>query len=74
MKQKVSALREAGHHALEKTKDRLVNRFVDLLLSIDDEDSLAAVTSKILEGQCQDAVKLERRVTLKNDDNVVEST
>ena len=68
MRQKISALKEAGHHALEKTKDKLANSLVDLLLSIDDEDSLAALTSEILEGQCQDAVKLERRVTLKNDE------
>ena len=74
MKQKITNLKEAGQNTLKKTASKLVNSFVDLLLSIDDEDSLAAVTSEILEGQCQDAVKLEGRVTLKNGDNVAEST
>ena len=73
MKNARNTLKQEGQNAFARTRDKLVGRVVDLLLSIDDEDSLVAVTSEILEGQCQDATRLEERHYSRNADKALET-
>ena len=71
---KAELLKKTCRKMYEKAASSLVEGLVERLLTVDDEEGLVAVTSEILEGQCQGAMPLTGRVDSENVSKLLEST
>ena len=70
---KTTSLKETCRTVYEKAAGKVVEGLADLLLPADDDEGLAAITSEILEGQCQDAMPLSERVDSKDVSKALET-